>query len=92
MEHILSADGFIMALLVCFAVAGTISWLSEIFMGTGLGLFGDTILAAFGAMLAERMLPQFGLTIASGLPGIIASAAIGAVAVLLAMRLIQRAA
>lgn len=92
MESILGADGFMMALLVCFAVAGTISWLSDILVGSGLGLFGDTILSAFGALLADRLLPQFGLTIAGGLPGVIASAAIGAVAVLLAMRLIQRAA
>ena len=93
MEHVFVASGgFFVTLLVCFAIAGFIGWFAELMVGSALGLFADTIFATLGALMAGRVLPQIGISLGSGFYGLILSAAVGAIFVLLALRLIRRAA
>lgn len=75
--------------LLVGAVAG---WLAgTLVRGGGFGLAGDIIIGIIGAFLGGWLLPQFGVHLGVGLVAIIISATIGAVVLLLILRLIRRA-
>jgi uncharacterized membrane protein YeaQ/YmgE (transglycosylase-associated protein family) len=60
--------------------------------GDGYGLIGDIIVGILGALIAGWLLPQIGIIIGSGMIGAIINAFIGAVILLILLRLVRRAA
>ena len=73
--------------LVIGAVAGLLAGL--VVKGGGFGLLGDIVVGIVGAFIGGWLLPRFGVHFGVGLVPIIASATVGAVVLLLAMRLIR---
>lgn len=75
--------------LIVGAIAG---WLAgTVVRGGGFGLIGDIVVGIVGAFIAGWLFPRLGLSLASGMVGIILEAAIGAILLLLVLRLIRRA-
>ena len=82
-----SNEGLVIILLVGL-IAG---WLAgKLVQGTGFGIIGDIIIGIIGAFVGSWLLPQLGIRIGAGLVNAIASATIGAVLVLFALRLFRR--
>ena len=74
----------ILVWLIVGAVAG---WLAGMIVrGGGFGLLGDIIIGIVGAFVGGWLLMQLGVSIGSGLISVIATATIGAVALLALLR------
>ena len=84
----MSAEMILIWLLVG-AVAG---WLAGMIVkGGGFGLLGDIIVGIIGAFVGGWLLTRLGVTIGTGLVSVIATATIGAVALLAVLRLARAA-
>lgn len=82
----MSGEGILVILFVGL-VAG---WLAgKIVRGTGFGIIGDIVVGIAGAFLASYLFPSLGIHIGSGLVGEIIFSAIGAIVLLLIVRLIR---
>lgn len=75
--------------LVVGAVAGFLA--GVVVKGGGFGLLGDIVVGIIGAFVGGWILPRLGIYLGAGLVGIIASATLGAVVLLLVLRLVRRA-
>lgn len=65
-------------------------WLaSEFAEGTGFGLIGDVTIGVIGASVGDWLTPRLGLYLGIGLFAAIANATIGAIVLLLAVRLFR---
>ncbi len=79
------------SLLVIILVGLVAGWLAgQIVQGTGFGLIGDLIIGIVGAFVGGWLLPRLGVHLGVGIVAVIASATIGAVVLLLIIRLIRR--
>jgi uncharacterized membrane protein YeaQ/YmgE (transglycosylase-associated protein family) len=79
----------IVVVLVCGAVAG---WLAGLIVrGAGFGLIGDIIIGIVGAFIAHWLFPKLGIQLGAGILRSILDATVGAVILLLVIRLIRRA-
>ncbi len=76
-------------LLILFVglVAGCFA--GQIVRGTGFGLFGDLVIGILGAFVGSWLLPQLGIHLGTGLISAIINATIGAVLLLLLVRLLR---
>src|SRR6266446_432266 len=82
----MSNEGLLVILLVGL-VAG---WLAgKIVQGTGFGLIGDPIIGIVGAFIGDWLLPQIGIHLGTGIVSAIVNATIGAVLLLLVVRLFR---
>jgi uncharacterized membrane protein YeaQ/YmgE (transglycosylase-associated protein family) len=82
----MSGESFIVVLFVGL-VAG---WLAgKIVRGTGFGLIGDILIGIAGALVATFLFPKLGIHIGRGLVSEIIYSAIGAVILLLVVRLVR---
>jgi uncharacterized membrane protein YeaQ/YmgE (transglycosylase-associated protein family) len=78
------------SLLVILFVGLVAGWLAgQIVQGTGFGLIGDLIIGVLGAFFGSWLLPQLGIHLGTGLIGAIVNATIGAVLLLLIVRLVR---
>jgi len=78
------------SLLVILIVGVGAGWLAgQLVQGTGFGLVGDLIVGIAGAFIASWLFPQLGFHLGSGFVSAIMSAAIGAVLLLLIIRLVR---
>ncbi len=79
--------------LVIFLLIGAVAgWLAGVIMkGFGFGLIGNIIVGVVGAFIAGLIFPRLGISIGSGIVGSIIHATIGAVLLLLVIRLVKRA-
>jgi uncharacterized membrane protein YeaQ/YmgE (transglycosylase-associated protein family) len=75
--------------LIVGAVAGALAGI--IVRGGGFGLLGDIVVGIIGAFVGGWLLPRLGIHLATGIIGTIVSATIGAVVLLLILRLVRRA-
>lgn len=83
----LSAESLIIIVLIG-AIAG---WLAgQIVQGTGFGLVGDIIIGIVGAFIAGLLFPRLGLHLGAGVIAEIIAATLGAVLLLVIVRLIRR--
>jgi uncharacterized membrane protein YeaQ/YmgE (transglycosylase-associated protein family) len=79
-------------LLIWLVVGAVAGWLAGVIVkGGGFGLLGDIVIGIIGAFIGGWLLPKLGIHIATGLVGIIAAATVGAVVLLLVLRLVRRA-
>jgi uncharacterized membrane protein YeaQ/YmgE (transglycosylase-associated protein family) len=84
----LSGEGIIVILFVGL-VAG---WLAgKIVRGTGFGVIGDILVGIAGAFIATLLFPRLGIHLGTSLVSEIVFSAIGAVILLLIVRLVRRA-
>lgn len=78
----------ILAILVVGLIAG---WLAgKIVQGTGFGLVGDLAIGIVGAFIASWLLPRLGIGLGVGLIRAIINSTIGAVLLLVIVRLVKR--
>jgi len=78
----------ILIVLLCGAVAG---WLAGLIVrGAGFGLIGDIIIGIVGAFIAHWLFPKLGIQLGGGYLRSILDATVGAVILLLVIRLIRR--
>jgi uncharacterized membrane protein YeaQ/YmgE (transglycosylase-associated protein family) len=78
------------SLLVILFVGLVAGWLAgQIVQGTGFGLIGDLIIGVLGAFFGSWLLPQLGIHLGTGLISAIVNATIGAVLLLLIVRLVR---
>ena len=78
------------SLLIILIVGLVAGWLAgQIVQGTGFGLIGDLIIGVAGAFVGGWLLPQLGIHLGSGTISAIIDATIGAVILLLIMRLVR---
>jgi uncharacterized membrane protein YeaQ/YmgE (transglycosylase-associated protein family) len=76
----------IIVILVVGLVAG---WLAgKIVRGAGFGLIGDIVIGIIGAFIGDWLLPRLGIHLGSGTIGLIVNATIGAIVLLLIVRLV----
>ena len=78
--------------IVIFLLIGAVAgWLAgQVVWGGGFGLVGDIVVGILGAFVAGLLLPRLGLGL-TGIAGAIIYSAIGAIILLVVIRLIKRA-
>ena len=82
----MSNEGILVILFVGL-IAG---WLAgKVVRGTGYGLIGDLIVGIAGALVASLLFPRLGIHLGTGLISEILYSAIGAVVLLLVVRLLR---
>ena len=78
------------SLLTLVFVGILAGWLAgKIVDGTGFGLLGDLVIGVIGAFIGTWLLPRIGLHLAAGIVGAIVNATLGAIVLLVVMRLIR---
>ena len=83
---IISAEALLVILLIG-AIAG---WLAgQIVQGTGFGLIGDIVIGIVGALTASLLFPRLGIHLGTGIVAEIIAATLGAVVLLLVLRLVR---
>jgi uncharacterized membrane protein YeaQ/YmgE (transglycosylase-associated protein family) len=76
------------SLLVILFVGLIAGWLAgQIVQGTGFGLIGDMLIGVVGAFIGDWLMPRLGLHLGLGTIGAIINATIGAIALLLIIKL-----
>ena len=76
----------IIVILVVGLIAG---WLAgRIVRGTGFGLIGDIVIGIIGAFIGDWLLPRLGIHLGIGTISLIVNAAVGAIVLLLIIRLV----
>jgi uncharacterized membrane protein YeaQ/YmgE (transglycosylase-associated protein family) len=78
--------------LLIFLIIGAIAgWLAGMIVkGGGFGLIGDIVVGVIGAFIAGWLFPRIGFHLGTGIAASIVSAMIGAIVLLLVVRLIRR--
>jgi uncharacterized membrane protein YeaQ/YmgE (transglycosylase-associated protein family) len=77
-------------LLVILFVGLVAGWLAgKIVRGTGFGIIGDILVGVAGALIASYLFPKLGIHLGSGLVSEIIYSAIGAVLLLVVVRLVR---
>jgi uncharacterized membrane protein YeaQ/YmgE (transglycosylase-associated protein family) len=83
----MSAESLLIILLIGL-VAG---WLAGLIVqGTGFGLIADICIGIVGALIGSWLFPQLGIHIGEGMVSAIIAATVGAVLLLLILRLVSR--
>ena len=78
------------SILVVLFVGLVAGWLAgKIVRGTGFGIIGDILVGIAGALIATFLFPRLGIHIGNGLLSEIIYSAIGAVILLLVVRLLR---
>jgi uncharacterized membrane protein YeaQ/YmgE (transglycosylase-associated protein family) len=78
------------SLLVILLVGLVAGWLAgQIVQGTGYGLIGDMVIGVVGAFIGDWLLPRLSLHLGMGMISAIINATIGAVVLLLMIRLVR---
>lgn len=79
--------------LIVFIVVGAIAgWLAgQLVKGYGFGLIGNIVVGIVGAFIAGWLFPAIGISLGSGIVAAIIHATIGAVILLVLIRLVKQA-
>jgi uncharacterized membrane protein YeaQ/YmgE (transglycosylase-associated protein family) len=78
------------SLLVILFVGIVAGWLAgQVVRGTGFGIVGDLIVGILGAFVGSWLLPRLGIHLGAGVISAIVNATIGAILLLLVVRLIR---
>ena len=79
------------SLLVILVVGLVAGWLAgQLVRGAGFGLVGDILIGIIGAFIGDWLLPRVGVHLGSGIVSAIFNATLGAVILLLLLRLVSR--
>ena len=78
------------SLLVILFVGLVAGWLAgQVVRGTGLGIIGDIVVGIIGAFIGSWLLPQLHVVLGSGMLAAILNATIGAIILLLIIKLVR---
>jgi len=78
------------SILVILLVGLVDGWLAgQVVRGTGLGLIGDLVVGILGAFIGSWLLPQLHIALGSGILAAILNATIGAIILLLIIKLVR---
>jgi uncharacterized membrane protein YeaQ/YmgE (transglycosylase-associated protein family) len=78
------------SLLVIIIVGVVAGWLAgQIVRGAGFGLIGDLLIGIVGAFIGSWLLPRIGIHLGAGMIRAIINATIGAIVLLLVIRLVR---
>ena len=78
------------SLLIVLVVGLAAGWLAGTCVGgTGFGLLGDVIIGIIGGFIGDWLMPRMGVYLGDGLVAAIANATIGAIVLLLILRLVR---
>ena len=78
------------SLLIILLVGAIAGWLAgQIVQGTGYGLLMDIVIGIIGAFIGSWVLPRLGIHLGAGLVAAIANATIGALLLLLTIKLVR---
>ncbi|MEO8559976.1 MAG: GlsB/YeaQ/YmgE family stress response membrane protein [Rhodospirillales bacterium] len=78
------------SIIIILVVGIAAGWLAgKVVRGTGFGLIGDLLVGVAGAFVASWLFPRFGIHIGTGIVSEIIFAALGAIILLLIVRLIR---
>lgn len=78
------------SLLVVVGVGLVAGWLAgKIARGAGFGLFGDIIVGIIGSFIGHWLLPRVGILLGTGIVSAVINATIGAVLLLVLIRLVR---
>ena len=78
------------SLLVILFVGIVAGWLAgKVVRGAGFGLIGDLVVGVVGAFLATLIFPRLGIRLGTGLVSKIVFSALGAIILLLIVRLVR---
>ncbi|MCF6272194.1 MAG: GlsB/YeaQ/YmgE family stress response membrane protein [Rhodobacteraceae bacterium] len=78
-------------LMVAVIIGGIVGWLAGIVVkGGGMGLVGNVIVGILGGVLAGWLLPRVGIPMGDGWAATIGFPLVGAIIILLVLRLIRR--
>jgi uncharacterized membrane protein YeaQ/YmgE (transglycosylase-associated protein family) len=78
------------SLLVIIVVGIVAGWLAgKVMRGGGFGLIGDLVVGLVGALIGDWLLPRLGIHLGVGIVALIINAFIGAVVLLLILRLVS---
>ena len=79
------------AILVIVIVGALAGWLAGLIVkGYGFGLLGNIVVGIVGAFIAGLLFPRLGVSLGSGIAGSVLHATIGAVILLLLIKVIRR--
>ncbi|WP_377294149.1 GlsB/YeaQ/YmgE family stress response membrane protein [Rhizobium sp. SG2393] len=79
-------------LLVFLLIGAVAGWLAGLIVsGFGFGLFGNIVVGIIGAVIAGALFPALGFTLGGGILASIIHATIGAIILLVLIRVIKRA-
>ena len=79
-----------MSILIMILVGLVAGWLAgKIVQGTGFGIVGDIVIGIVGAVIAGSLFPRLGLSLGGDIIGAIISATIGAVLLLVIIRIVK---
>jgi uncharacterized membrane protein YeaQ/YmgE (transglycosylase-associated protein family) len=79
------------SLVIWLAVGAIAGWLAgSIVKGGGFGILGDIVVGIVGAFVGGWLLPQLGVHLGIGVVSVVATATIGAIVLLLVLRLVAR--
>ena len=78
------------SIVVVILVGIVAGWLAgKVVRGTGFGILGDLLIGVGGALLASLLFPRLGIHLGTGIVSAIIYSAIGAILLLLIVRLIR---
>jgi len=84
-------DMSVHSLLVILLIGIVAGWLAgKVVRGGGFGLIGDLVVGIAGAFIASWLFPKFGVHIGTGIGEEIVYAMLGAIILLLLLRLVRR--
>ena len=77
--------------LVVIIIVGIVAgWLAgNIVRGGGYGLVGDLIIGIIGAFIGDRLVPRLGIHLGTGMVALVVNATLGAIVLLIILRLIS---
>jgi uncharacterized membrane protein YeaQ/YmgE (transglycosylase-associated protein family) len=85
--------GLVIGLLIVIVIGAVVGWLASLIVrGSGSGFWSDVLVGIGGAIIARFLFPAIGVGFGDGIIGSILPALIGAVLLLLVLRLIRRGA
>lgn len=87
----LSTENLLIAILVWIIVGAIVGWLAGLLVqGGGFGFLADALIGIFGSVVAGWLFPRIGVPLPHGLIGSILASIVGAVIVIVVIRLIRR--
>ena len=90
-EAVGAGIGLIIGLVIMIVVGAVVGWLASLIVkGGGSGFWTDVLIGIGGSILAGFLLPVLGLNFGSGIVGAFVPAIIGAVILLLIVRVVRR--
>ena len=80
------------SLIIFLLVGGVAGWLAGLIVkGGGFGIIGNIVVGVVGAFIAGFLFPMFSISLGTGIIAAILYATIGAVVLLLIVRVLKRA-